>query len=75
MRKRHHGSDVGSLVSGYDDLNNSKSELEFELEEGEAEWLYAAAHARPHGVEKNYMYNYVSKAEVVVAVVAVREEQ
>ena len=76
LRKRHHGSDVGSLVSGYDDLNNSRSEWEFELEEGEAEWLYSAAHARPHGVEKDYgyKYDYVLKAEVVVAVVAVREE-
>ena len=76
LRKRHHGSDVGSLVSGYDDLNNSRSGLEFELEEGEAEWLYSAAHARPHGVEKDYdyKYDYVLKAEVVVAVVAVREE-
>ena len=76
MRKRHHGGDVGFLVLGYDDLNNSRSELEFELEEGEAEWLYSAAHARPHGVEKDYgyKYDYVLKA-VVVAVAAVREEQ
>ena len=76
LRKRHHGSDVGSLLSGYDDLNNSRSEQEFELEEGEEEWLYSAAHARPHGVEKDYgyKYDYVLKA-VVVAVAAVREEQ
>lgn len=67
---RQHGGDVGSLVSGYDDLDNSRSELEIELDEGEAEWLYAAGHARPHGVEKGYRYNYVSKAEVV----AVREQ-
>lgn len=67
MRKRHHGGAVGSLVSGYDNLNNPRSELELELDEEEAaEWLYAAAHTRPHGVEKKC--NYVSKAGVVVVV-------
>jgi hypothetical protein len=74
LRKRQRCGDVGSLVSGYDDLNNSRSELEFEFDKGEAEWLYAAAHARPHGAEQGYKYNYVSKTEVVVAVVVVREE-